>query len=115
MEDYSIAQGAVLVALMIGAEDAGCMMTTYQKSEGRAQADLLRHIVGNPFRLYRAPSSWSTSSLQLADALYDGQDCAFALQDSLLEAGHAELAEHFRDAESHPKGCWVVDLLLGKS
>ncbi len=36
--------------------------------------------------------------------------------DALLEAGHPELAEHFRDAkEWHPKGCWVVDLLLGKT
>jgi hypothetical protein len=35
---------------------------------------------------------------------YDGQDCAFALHDALLEAGHAELAEHFREGKSHPKG-----------
>ena len=52
--------------------------------------------------------------VQLAESLYAGQDCAFALHDALLEAGHAELAEHFREERSHPKGCWVVDLILGK-
>ena len=46
--------------------------------------------------------------------LYDGQDRAFALHDALLEAGHAELAEHFRQETWHPKGCWVVDLILGR-
>ena len=53
--------------------------------------------------------------VQLAESLYAGQDCAFALHDALLEAGHAELAEHFREEKSHPKGCGVVDLVLGKS
>jgi hypothetical protein len=52
--------------------------------------------------------------VQLAEALYAGGDCAFALHDALLEAGHAELAEHFQ-TPTHPKGCWALDLLLGKS
>jgi hypothetical protein len=26
-----------------------------------------------------------------------------------------DLAEHFQVEQWHPKGCWVVDLLLGKS
>jgi hypothetical protein len=30
-------------------------------------------------------------------------------------AGHAELADHFREEQHHPKGCWVLDLVLGKS
>jgi hypothetical protein len=74
--------------------------------------DLFRHIVGNPFRRY--PPSWPLTVVQLAESLYAGQDCAFALHDALLEAGHAELAEHFREEKSHPKGCWVVDPILGK-
>jgi hypothetical protein len=78
-----------------------------------AQADLLRHIIGNPFRPYPAPPSWPSTVVQLAEPLYAGQDCAFALHDALLEAGHAELAEHFKEKE-HPKGCWVVDMVLGK-
>jgi len=70
-----------------------------------ALCDLLRH----------KPMSLPLAVVQLAESLYAGQDCAFALHDALLEAGHAELAEHFREEKSHPKGCWVVDLILGKA
>jgi hypothetical protein len=61
-----------------------------------------------------APPSWPSTVVQFAGSLYAGQDCAFALHDALLEAGHAELAEHFREEKSHPKGWWVVDMILGK-
>jgi len=83
-------------------------------AESAIQANLLRHIIGNPFRPYPAPPSWPSPVVKLADSLYAGEDCSFALHDALLEAGHPELAEHFREKE-HPKGCWVVDMILGKS
>lgn len=83
-------------------------------SEKDHQAVLLRHIIGNPFRPYPAPDHWPSSVIQLANALYNGEDCGFALQDALLEAGHSALADHFRQEQSHPKGCWAVDLILGK-
>ena len=76
------------------------------------QAAILRHLVGNPFRPYAFPANWSTPVIQLADAVYNGQPCAFALR-SLLEAGHPDIADHFREAE-HPKGCWVLDAILDK-
>jgi hypothetical protein len=72
-----------------------------------------RHISGNPYRPYRAPAHWPRTVVQLAEALHNGQDCGFALHDALLEAGHTELAEHFRQEQSHPKGCWIVDMILG--
>jgi hypothetical protein len=81
--------------------------------ESNFQCILLRHIIGNHFRPYPAPDHWPSTVVQLAHALYNGQDCTFALHDALLEAGHAELAEHFKE-RWHPKGCWVVDLILGK-
>jgi hypothetical protein len=81
--------------------------------EGRRQADLVRHVFANPFRAYFS-GRWSSIAIQLAEALYAGENCAFALHDALLEAGHPELAEHFAKEQSHPKGCWVLDLLLGK-
>jgi hypothetical protein len=37
------------------------------------------------------------------------------LVNALLEAGHHELAEHFRCEEWHPKGCWALDVILGRS
>lgn len=76
--------------------------------------DLLRHIIGNPFRPYPAPSDWPAGVVRLAEALYAGGDIAFALGDALLEAGHPELAAHFRGEVWHPKGCWVLDLLTGR-
>jgi hypothetical protein len=94
-------------------------LTPYSLKRNRPEAfapmaDLVRHIVGNPFRPCPAPPSWPSTVVQLADSLYAGQDCAFALHDALLEAGHAELAEHFREEKSHPKGCWAMDVILGK-
>lgn len=60
------------------------------------------------------PAPLPTTVVQLANALYHGEDCGFALHDALLEEGHTELADHFRNKQAHPKGCWVLDLLLGK-
>lgn len=84
-------------------------------AEQRAQAALLRHIIGNPFRTDPAPDRWPAAITQLADALYNCEEWGFALHEALLEAGHPELADHFRSDQHHPKGCWVVDLLTGRS
>jgi hypothetical protein len=75
---------------------------------------LLRHIFGNPFSPYAAPASWPGAVVELAQAMYDGAGDRLVLADALEEAGHQELAQHFRAEEWHPKGCWVVDLVLGK-
>jgi hypothetical protein len=77
-------------------------------------ADLLRHIAGNPFRDFPRSNAMPAAVCRLAEALYAGEDCSFALRDALLEAGQVELAEHFQETR-HPKGCWAVDALLGKS
>src|SRR6185295_3535326 len=73
------------------------------RGELENQADLLRHIVGNPFRPYPAPEFWPSTVTMLAQAMYEGQDCWFALHDALVESGHPELADHFTEGESHPK------------
>jgi hypothetical protein len=77
-------------------------------------SELLRHIFGNPFRPYPAPPSWPAAVVSLAEAVYNGADATFALHDALLEAGHPELAAHFQAEQSHPKGCWAVDMIIGK-
>ncbi|OAI51449.1 hypothetical protein AYO44_17115 [Planctomycetaceae bacterium SCGC AG-212-F19] len=66
------------------------------------------------WRPFLVPEHWPAAVIQLAESLYNGADCAFALHDALLEAGHAELAEHFTKETWHPKGCWVMDRILGK-
>jgi hypothetical protein len=75
---------------------------------------LLLHLFGNPFRPPSASAHWPSTVVQLAEALYNEQDCAFALHDALLDAGHAELADHFRQEQRHPKGCFALDLILNK-
>jgi hypothetical protein len=78
-----------------------------------AQAALFRHLIGNVFRAWTPGADWPGPVVQLAQALYSGGDCAFALHDALLEGGHPELAAHFAERD-HPKGCWALDLLLRK-
>ncbi len=84
--------------------------------------DLLRCIIGNPFRrvsLNHAWLQWNDGTVRkMAQAIYD--DRAFdrlpILADALEEAGCNEPAilEHCRQPGEHVRGCWVVDLLLGK-
>lgn len=75
------------------------------------QRNLLRHIV-NPW-LPLAPS-FPPSIIDLAEAQYEGHQVAFALHDSLLDIGEDTLAQHFQ-VGYHPKGCWVLDLIRGRS
>jgi hypothetical protein len=113
-EDTS--QASINAALAM-ASDPQQKTTSWQASKKAAkkeQADLLRHIVGQSFRSYPTPSSWPSTVVQLTESFCAGEECAFALHDALLEAGHAELAQHFREEQWHPKGCWALDLILGK-
>jgi hypothetical protein len=82
-------------------------------------AELLRCIVGNPFRPVGVDQSWLTSTVvALARGIYD--DRAFdrmpILADALQDAGcaNADVLTHCRDTGPHARGCWVVDQLLGK-
>ena len=60
------------------------------------------------------PPSWPAEVVALAEALYASVECWLPLSDAPLETGHADLAEHFR-TKDHPRGCWALDLILGKS
>jgi hypothetical protein len=85
----------------------------------RLQADFLRDIFGNPFRPVTLDPAWATTTVKhLAQAIYT--DPAFdrlpILADALEEAGctDADILNHCRGPGPHVRGCWVVDLLLGK-
>jgi hypothetical protein len=87
--------------------------------ESARQADLLRDIFGNPFRPVALDHRWLTSTvLDLATAIY--AERAFErlpiLADALMDAGcdSEEVIAHCRSDGTHARGCWVVDLLLGK-
>ncbi len=74
--------------------------------------DSLRCAIGQP--------SWSTSTvMQLARGIYN--DLAFErmpiLADALQDAGcdNDDILNHFRDPNAtHVRGCWALDLVLGK-
>jgi hypothetical protein len=93
-----------------------------QDTEQAAQAALLRCIVGQPFwHVSVTPSclTWSDGTVpRIARAIYDERafDRMPILADALADAGcdNADLLAHCRGPGSHVRGCWVVDLLLGK-
>jgi hypothetical protein len=94
--------------------------TGHFEAEQAAQANLIREIFGNPFRPVAVDPAWRTSTvLALAQGIYDER--AFArmpiLADALQDAGcnSADILTHCRDPQQvHVRGCWVVDLVLGK-
>jgi hypothetical protein len=89
------------------------------RAEEVEQARLLRDIFGNPFRPITLDLSFLTPTVvQLAQAIYDNR--AFnrlpELADTLHDAGcdNEEILNHCRGQGPHVRGCWVVDLILGK-
>jgi hypothetical protein len=86
-------------------------------AERSAQAALLRDLVG-PARL-PALTPWRTPTvLSIARRAYEARDAlALAvLADALEDAGcdQREILTHCRQGGEHPRGCWVLDALLGK-
>ena len=81
---------------------------------------LIRDIYGNPFRPVTFDPSWRTSTaVGLARSMYESRDFAamLILADALEDAGcdSPDVLAHCRDPKGvHVRGCWVVDLVLGK-
>jgi hypothetical protein len=101
------------------------------EAEATAQAGLLRDIFGNPFR---APAALPASVFEGNDSLIPRlarkaaddrrlpagtmePDRLAILADALEDAGciDAELLAHLREPGPHVRGCWAVDLILGRS
>jgi hypothetical protein len=84
------------------------------------QARLLRCVLGPlPFRPVTLDPTWLTPTVHgLAESIYDNR--AFnrmpVLADALEEAGcyNAYILNHLRQPGVHVRGCWAVDLVLGK-
>jgi hypothetical protein len=85
----------------------------------RQVAGILRDVVGNPFRPVAVQAAWLTPTVvSLAQRVYDSRDFSGlpVLADALEDAGcdSADLLAHCRGPGPHVRGCWAVDLLLGK-
>jgi hypothetical protein len=83
----------------------------------------LREVFGNPFApvvLDLAWLAWQNGTIpRLARGTYDERafDRLPILADALEEAGcdDADILGHLRGPGPHARGCWPLDLLLGKS
>jgi len=80
---------------------------------------LLREVFGNPVAPVAFSPTWRTSTtLALGQGMYDARDFSAMpiLADALQDAGceDAAILDHCRGPGPHVRGCWVVDLVLGK-
>ncbi|HZV05209.1 MAG TPA: hypothetical protein VE999_09020 [Gemmataceae bacterium] len=92
------------------------------EDESTIQSALLHDIIGNPFRTATITPemlNWHGGLLvSMAQRMYDSYDFTDVpiLADALEEAGctNADILNHCRQPGEHVRGCWVIDLLLGK-
>ena len=82
---------------------------------------LAHEIFGNPFRTVKFRRAWRTdTAVTLARTMYESRDFSAMpiLADALQDAGcdNDDILSHCRDTSlTHVRGCWVTDLVLGKS
>ncbi|MBI1918367.1 MAG: hypothetical protein HYS12_27060 [Planctomycetes bacterium] len=94
----------------------------YAAREKESQASLLRDVLGNPFRPVMINPSWlawnASTVRNMTQAIYEERafDRLPILADALEDAGctDAEILNHCRGPGPHVRGCFAVDLLLGR-
>jgi len=85
-----------------------------------SQVAVLREIIGNPFRPVTIDPAWHKPSVaSLAQAIDEERafDRMPILADALEDAGCTshDMLSHCRGPGPHFLGCWVVDMILGKT
>jgi hypothetical protein len=96
--------------------DEGPAVAEWQEArvtEEAVQAELLREIVGNPFRPITIEPRWRTANvLDLARTIDEEEafDRMPILADALMDAGCdcEAVLSHCRRGEWHVRGCWVI-------
>jgi hypothetical protein len=83
------------------------------------QKAIVLDIFANPFRPTTInPSLLTPAVVSIAQSIYEERafDQMPILADALEESGcdHADILNHLRQPGEHVRGCWVLDLLLGK-
>jgi hypothetical protein len=101
-----------------------------QEAQGAMEGLIRRLIIdvhGDPFRPVTLDPAWQAPQVvALAQAAYDNRELfsgtldparLAALADALAGAGcaDADVLNHLRGPGPHIRGCWALDLLLGKS
>jgi hypothetical protein len=120
---YALSTTAIAVGMSVAKNASDKMYDSIVESEsGRIkveQAQLIREIFGNPFRPIILEPSWLTSTVHsLAQGIYEEKtfDRMPTLANALQDAGcdNEDILNHCRQPGEHCRGCWLVDLLLGK-
>lgn len=111
--------GYELVDTAINRANEAAVFASDTTSEEAIQAELLRDIFGDPFRELALDSQWATQTvIAIAKEMYSSRDFGAirTLADALEAAGcgDVDILEHCRSRGPHVRGCWVVDLILGK-
>ena len=110
---------AVRKGIYFSAFDSSEQSERFRPERFELARSLIQCILGNPFRPVAFDPAWLTSTSRgIAHSIYD--DRAFdrlpILADALQDAGceNDDILSHCRGAGPHVRGCWVVDLVLGK-
>jgi hypothetical protein len=107
---------------LVSAPDEVGVNAVASATEYRAQAELLREIVGTPFRPVTIDPNWLSIAggvagtlATLIDEQQSFEELPF-LADALMDAGCGDeaLLAHLREPGVHRRGCWALDALLGK-
>jgi len=121
-EDFDVfAVASIHVAFAVASSRTidGLSPDPLRLEELRGHCQLLRDIVGNPFRSAHVDHAWLTGPvIALGSQMYE--EVSFEslplLGDALEGAGctDADILRHCREPGEHVRGCWVVDLVLGR-
>jgi hypothetical protein len=96
--------------------------TVIANMEDQVLVSLQRDIFGNPFRPVPVDGGWlhwnNGCIPKIAGSIYEERafDQLPVLADALEDAGctNQDLLDHCRQPGEHVRGCWVVDLIIGK-
>jgi hypothetical protein len=123
MRELSITHAAAGAAAPVGTLDFNMVFHTAgdlaEPHQPRPVA-IVREIFGNPFRPVHFDPAWRTdTALTIARQMYESREfgAASILADALQDAGcdADDLLNHLRDPHAaHVRGCWALDLVLGK-
>jgi hypothetical protein len=115
----AVGWSAWAVAKQQGAEDTSFCQIRHAAflKQLDVEAALLRDVAGD--RVVTIDRPWQTPTVvTVAQAMYKERtfDCMPILADALAEAGcdNLEILTHCREPGMHVRGCWIIDLVLGK-
>jgi hypothetical protein len=109
-----------MVCVAVGRRSGQPELYAAVREERRKHANLIRCVFCSTLRPITFNPEWRTdTATSIAKSMYDSRDFTAMpiLADSLQDAGcdSEYILKHCRDASGiHVRGCWVVDLIVGK-